>query len=491
MKRDITKLFLNPNEMAFRKIYWPLLSSRKMTKVFRPGKRQSSDERGYRIGQTVVARVIDFIGADWAGIPPEFMKDLFVTIRIEQVETKRICDLLDDDFVGSSPDVCDQLSLRYHLGVIYNMFQDEIGDESLVSVISFSYPDMEDEKNRTEGTIESMVSRGIMSQATKPADNSHLYHLAPRYTMTLIEDDYPARSAAMWNAVYRTFGLDAVHVMFVAKTEDASEILQVFRHDPKYAGGGFGVGFKDEGIAYLDEVSPVARKIGAVNIVTKDADGNLVGHNTDGTGYAESLVEIFTSRGDRCKGKKVVMLGAGATGNAIAFSLVQREMRLVILNRTVEKAQMLARRINAHFHLDGEDAVRYGGEDDIAKEIKDADVIINVSTKGASGELERYLPLAAVFLPETKEALLRNHDDSRSMLRSVPTAAVISDVVLREGDTPLISMAKEMNFETLDGIPMVINQGVEAIWLVHGREFEGKGITKADIFHVMKRAAGF
>ncbi len=492
MEKKITKLFLNPNEMAFRKIYWPLLQNEEINTVFRPGKRLAGDERGYREGQVVMARVIDSMGADWAGVPPEFSEELSKLIRIKAVYVKKIQETGEDDFSGASLDVQNQDLLKYHLGVIYNLFPDEISGDSFVTIIKFSYEDMEKANNMDkEKTIEELIDSGILKQALKPLDNSHHFYLAPFYTISLVEDDYHARTPAMWNSVYRTFEMDMVHKMLVAKTSNATEILKVLQKDPKYLGGGFGVGFKDEGIAYLDKVDATARKIGAVNIVVKNEKGKLVGHNTDGLGYAESLAELFSKHGDHCVNKKVIMLGSGGTGSAIAFALAQRGMRLIILNRTEEKAQSLAKRVNTHFDLQGGDAVRFGGESMIASEIASADVVINVSTKGSSGELENYIPLAEAMLPATAENIKKNNDASLDILQNMAKTTIISDVVLRDGDTPLIAAAKKMEFMTLDGVPMVVNQGVEAMWLVHGNEFEQKGLSKIDIFNVMKRAAGF
>lgn len=492
MERKITKLFLNPNEMAFRKIYWPLINEEKMTTVFRPGKRLANDERGYREGQVVMARVIDSIGADWAGVPPEFSQDLSKLIKISSVSAKKIGELDRNDFKGSSPEIQDQQSLTYHLGVIYNLYPEEINAESFVTIIKFSYEHMQSENEKMEKqSLEQLFQAGVLRKAVKPRDNEHHFYLAPRYTISLVEDDYPARTPAMWNAVYRTFEMDSVQIMFVAETENSTHILDVLRNDPKYLGGGFGVGFKDEAIAYLDKVDPIARKIGAVNIVVKNSEQKIIGHNTDGLGYAESLAEIFSKRGDHLAHKKVVMIGSGGTGSAIAFALVQRGMKVVILNRTEEKAKTLAKRINAHFELTGDAVVQYGGEDRIAQEVVDASVVVNVSTKGSVGKLENYIPLTSVFDPENLENVAKNQQQSIEILQSIPKTAIISDVVLRDGDTPFIAAAKKLGFKTLDGIPMVVNQGVEAMWLVHGHEFEQKGLSKLDIFNVMKRAAGF
>jgi len=492
MEKKITKLFLNPNEMAFRKVYWPLLQNETINTVFRPGKRLESDERGYHKDQLVTARVIDSIGADWAGVPPEFAKDLSKIIRIKSIYAKRINEVDECDFIGATPDVQSKELLRYHLGVIYNLYPDEISEDSFVTVIKFSYENMDKKNNMKKiKTIDELIADGKIKQAEKPKDNGHHFYLAPFYTVSLVEDDYPARTPAMWNAVYRTFEIDAVQNMFVADTDDAPEILETLKNDPKYLGGGFGVGFKDEGIAYLDQVDSIARKIGAVNIVARNENGQLVGHNTDGLGYAESLAGIFSRRGDHCSHKKVVILGSGGTGSAIAFALAQRQMKVVILNRTVAKAETLAKRINIHFKLESESAVRWGGEDLISQEVVDADVVINVSTKGSAGDMENYMPLANVNLPANQENVEKNKKEALDIFALIPKTTIISDVVLRDGDTPFIAAAKKLGFDTLDGIPMVVNQGVEAMWLVHGNEFEAKGLSKIDIFNVMKRAAGF
>lgn len=133
------KLQLDPNEMAFRKIYWPLLKNEQITVIFRPSVRLCGDYRGYCIGQKVKARVIDKVGADWAMIPPKFVRGFFKKIIIEKVEIKKIDELKQEDFMGSSPDIQNADSLVYHLGVVYNLFSDELNRDMFVTKITFSY----------------------------------------------------------------------------------------------------------------------------------------------------------------------------------------------------------------------------------------------------------------------------------------------------------------------------------------------------------------
>ena len=133
------KLNLNPDEMAFRAIYHDLLMKEKIKVVFRPGKRICGDFRGYCPGQKVAAKIIKKIGSDQAGVPPEFYNDFFKTIIIKKVEAKKRRELTQEDFIDSSPDVKDKKSLKYHLGLIYNLLPSQLKDESIVTIIKFKY----------------------------------------------------------------------------------------------------------------------------------------------------------------------------------------------------------------------------------------------------------------------------------------------------------------------------------------------------------------
>ena len=134
-----SKLNLNPNEMAFRKIYWPMLQQEKIFTVFRPDSRMCGEHKGYCEGQKVQARIIDKVGTDWAGIPPKFSGKFFKNIIIKKIEIRKIKQLVRRDFKGSTPDIYDKNSLIYHLGVVYNLSPEEINLESLVTKISFVY----------------------------------------------------------------------------------------------------------------------------------------------------------------------------------------------------------------------------------------------------------------------------------------------------------------------------------------------------------------
>lgn len=308
------------------------------------------------------------------------------------------------------------------------------------------------------------------------------------YTITPIEHDYAGKTAAMWNAAYKHFSMDVVMTMMVGDSTHAKDILGGFKEDPKYIGGGSGVGFKDENVKYVDELDPLAKAISSINLIQKLPSGKLKGWNTDGIGYRQSLEELLGKKGRSLHGAKVVVLGAGGTGNAVALALAEKGALVVILNRTIEKAEELAGRINAFV---GDTRARASGEDAIALEVADASVIINVSTKGATGAFEAYSALAPAKLPATEENISENLSLAEKIFAHIPKEAILSDVVLRSTPSPFLERARSHGFTTLDGVPMVINQGVEAFLIIHGKELAEYPDARAQLQEIMQKVANF
>ena len=337
-------------------------------------------------------------------------------------------------------------------------------------------------------TVSELIAGGVLQIAVLPPNNpKHLDF--PHYTIPVLEHDYPARTAAMWNAVYRECRLSLGNIMVIGDPKRAAEILAAFRQDEKYRGGGAGVGFKDGSLPYLDEIEPKAKAIGAVNFFLKTAQGKLRGYNTDGLGFAQSLAERYGRRNEQLAGKKIVVLGAGGAGKAVGFALAERGARLVIINRTVEKAQTLAETISGFFRLQGESKARFGGESRIIAEVRDAEAVVNVTTKGSVGILEPYSALAAIDLPATEENVRKNHRAASEALARLPKQAIVSDIVLVQQTTVMLEQARLAGFEILDGVPMVVNQGVEAFWLLHQEELKEGGVTKTKVRDIMQHAA--
>ena len=142
MSRGIPKTdksYLNPDDMAFRAIYYDFLKREKIKTIFRPGKRKCGASKGFCKGQHVNIRVIKVTGTDNYNIPPKFYSKFTKKAVIREVKIARIKNLKKEDFVNSCPDINNKKSLIYHLGIIYNLSPSKINNESFVTVTKFDY----------------------------------------------------------------------------------------------------------------------------------------------------------------------------------------------------------------------------------------------------------------------------------------------------------------------------------------------------------------
>ena len=136
----MTRTTTDPNDITFRQCYLDEVLAHRVTTIFRPGKRLCGDSKGYCKGQMVTVRVVEKVGADWANVPGLLRDD--VAEKAEIIEDP-VCMLLgsltDADFVGSTPDIHDQQSLKYHLGVVYNLAPDQIDEKTRVTRTTYRY----------------------------------------------------------------------------------------------------------------------------------------------------------------------------------------------------------------------------------------------------------------------------------------------------------------------------------------------------------------
>jgi len=181
------------------------------------------------------------------------------------------------------------------------------------------------------------------------------------------------------------------------------------------------------------------------------------------------------------------LLGAGGTGNAIAMTLAQRGAKLMILNRTIAKAEALAKRVNQFI---GRSVAQAGGEEAIASQARWAQVIVNVSTKGATGVFAGYSALAPARTPVNAANIAANLQASAKVMASLGKEVVISDINLTAEPTPTLSQAAEHGLIAQNGVAMVVNQGVRAFWLLHGPQLDRQNVSQAKLAQVMSQAAG-
>ncbi len=189
-------------------------------------------------------------------------------------------------------------------------------------------------------------------------------------------------------------------------------------------------------IPLLDELSPEARGIGAVNTeVLKD--GKRIGHNTDCLGFAEGFRRGLK---DAARGH-VVQMGAGCAGAAVARALLSEGVQLLsIFDVEISRAQALADNLNQHFG-----AGRAVAGHDLPSTMAQADGLVNTTPMGM-----KKLP----GMPVPVE-LLR-------------TELWVAEIVYFPLETELLRNARELGCRTLDGGNMAVFQAVKAFELFSG-----------------------
>ena len=125
--------------------------------------------------------------------------------------------------------------------------------------------------------------------------------------------------------------------------EQEPEQLKQFLKDGDFAGINVTIPYKKEVIPYLDELSPIAKKMGAVNTVVRRADGSLFGHNTDYFGF----YSLVRRSGLKLSGKKVLVLGSGGASNTVVTVLEELGAQAVVISRSGENNYG-----NLHLHAD-------------------------------------------------------------------------------------------------------------------------------------------
>ncbi len=125
--------------------------------------------------------------------------------------------------------------------------------------------------------------------------------------------------------------------------EKEPEELEAFLKDGDFTAINVTIPYKKDVIPYLEELSPVAKKMGAVNTIVRRPDGTLFGHNTDYFGF-RSLVK---RSGLQVDGKKVLVLGSGGASNTATAVLRELGARVIIVSRSGENNYQ-----NLHLHED-------------------------------------------------------------------------------------------------------------------------------------------
>lgn len=185
-------------------------------------------------------------------------------------------------------------------------------------------------------------------------------------------------------------------------------------------------------IPHLDGLGESAALMGAVNCVVR-RDDKMIGENTDGKGFLKSLLSVTDPRG-----KAVVMFGAGGAARAIAVELGLGGIRQIsVVNRSAARGADLVKLLRDKLHLDAE-LVAWNGDYVVPA---GTDVVINATSIGLY-DAEARLDLD---------------------VGSLQPGMVVADVIGNPPRTRLIRNAEERGCTALDGLGMLVNQGIVGV----------------------------
>jgi shikimate dehydrogenase len=242
-------------------------------------------------------------------------------------------------------------------------------------------------------------------------------------------------SPRMHNAAFSELKMDARYLAFPVKPEQVQQALEGIRV-LNISGINVTVPHKSSVIPYLDEVTPLAQKLGAVNTIL-NVDGRLSGTNTDISGFIRSLGALKFSP----KNKHVAVLGAGGSARAVLAGLAAAgASRILIHNRTAGRVESVVTEFSHNFPETKLIAVSLQTVQD-----SNLDLLVNTTTVGMES------------------------DESPLDLSQCVKIEHVLDLIYSPAKTRLLRQAEELGIPAVNGSGMLLYQGCDAFTFWTGK----------------------
>lgn len=245
-------------------------------------------------------------------------------------------------------------------------------------------------------------------------------------------------SPFMHGKIIEEHGYDALYIPVLVRGSETAEFTEAVKR-MGFSGFNATMPHKVNLLDIVDEIDPAAESYGAINTV-RIRDGKTSGFNTDAPG----LLAALRNREAEVKGAEIMIIGAGgASGAAVRAFAESGASSITVLNRTLKKAEELTA------DIDCASAVQLT-QDNLASYAASADLIVNCTPLGMSGVKGDFSDLS--FL-----------DDSK---------AFVTDLIYNPWRTSLLSYAEKRGLKVMNGLDMLIYQGLLSFQIFTGIELD-------------------
>ena len=244
-------------------------------------------------------------------------------------------------------------------------------------------------------------------------------------------------SPVMQNAAIKYLGLDLVYLAIPCKNEDFKTIINSLKK-MNCKGVNITIPFKEKVIDLCSDISPVAKKVQAINTLKLDSNRDWIGTNTDVYGF------IYPLRNTNLSTKKSLVLGSGGAAKAVIQGLIDLNLsQITVISRNKNSLNDLIINFKEQKLIEG----LLSDNEKIHNLIEDADLIVNTTPVG-------------LFKDENESDRL---PFGKNIWEPLNSETIVYDLIYNPSPTALLKLCNKKNCMTIDGKQMLIAQGAKSL----------------------------
>ncbi|MDH5105106.1 shikimate dehydrogenase [Lentilactobacillus diolivorans] len=267
-------------------------------------------------------------------------------------------------------------------------------------------------------------------------------------------------SPLIHNTSFKVTGINGTYLAFDVTSDGLENTITALR-SMHIGGVNLSMPLKTEVIPLLDEMTPRAKRLQAVNTIVNQ-NGKLIGDTTDGQGFVDALAQ----QGISVAGKQLTVLGAGGAGRSIIAALIDAGARQINVfkrqNETFEK-----RKQQLESWSDVVSVIPYENLEKMAASIEASQIIVNTTNVGMSHD--HALPIL------------------QTMIDLLNSQQIVVDVIYFPLTTPFLEAAKKQGCQTFNGVGMLVHQAAGSFLEWTGKQMPVKEVIAAVRQEVMRR----